>query len=52
MSADTQRTLAATAGLALVGTGAWWLSPPASLITVGLLLIGAAVWGHYHARPS
>jgi hypothetical protein len=36
--------LLAFVGLALLGTGLWMLHPAASLVTIGLLLLAAAVW--------
>lgn len=35
----------AIVGLGLVAVGTWWLSPAASLITVGGILIGVVVIG-------
>lgn len=37
--------LIALVGLALVGVGVWWISPAASLITVGGLLLGVSLIG-------
>ncbi len=34
----------AVIGLALLTGGLWWIFPPAALIVVGVLLIGAAWW--------
>lgn len=41
MAMEFVRDLIALAGIGLVGTGCWWLCPPAALIVVGaVLLIG------------
>jgi len=40
------RDTAAAVGLAMIGIGLWWASPPASMVVVGALVMAAAVFGH------
>lgn len=39
------RDLFAFGGLALVGVGLWWYSPPAALVTVGAILMLLGIGG-------
>ena len=33
------------AGLCLLGVGAWWIYPPASLLLLGVILLGMGIRG-------
>lgn len=37
------RDVMAFGGLALVGTGLWWIYPPAALILLGVALLGLVI---------
>ena len=36
--------LMGVAGIGMVGTGLWWVSPSASLTVTGLILLGLAIF--------
>ncbi len=40
-----RRDIVGIGGLCLIGTGLWWIFPPAALIVPGLILTGIAVFG-------
>ena len=39
------RNVLAISGLSCVGVGCWWISPAASLVSVGCVLLGAVILG-------
>lgn len=45
----TAKDYAAVAGVALIAVGLWLTSPSAAIVTVGVLLLAAAVYGHLRA---
>lgn len=47
----TARDAVAVVGLGLIGGGCWLVAPALALVVVGAVLLGGAVWGHYHDSP-
>ena len=46
------RTVCGALGLALIVVGVAWIYAPAAVITLGVLLVSAAVWWHDSSRNS